>query len=134
MPLQLIPLKAHPVIVIKLIGQITIEDIQSLIEQSNQLIDTYNEYVYFVTDTTQLEKIIFHLSDVSLLHTETLHPKFGWSIIITTNPVFRFLGSMTTQLLATNRLKVVNSIDNAIEFLKDLSPQLINLSLADFDR
>ena len=114
-------------------GQITLEEIAQMGRDQQKLLSEGTSPVHTLSNITDVASFP---TDLRLLK-EALdginHPHIGWVLIVgTTTPLKRFVTTTVTQLVIPNvRLRMFNSMDEAIEFLKHVDS---TVSVASGDR
>lgn len=51
------------------------------------------------------------------------HRMVGWSVLVSENPVFRFMGSVVPQIITRQRTRAYATMDEAIDFLRTREPE-----------
>jgi hypothetical protein len=107
---------------VRFISEITLDEMRQANQDSIAYIQQGSPGLLFhsILDTTQLEKFPMKLN---LLTDDSVgsyrkEPNLGWILLISHNRMISFLSSMTVQLTQT-RFRVLQTVDEAIAFLKD---------------
>ena len=120
MPFEISWYQPHRVIYWQVWGQVTLEDVaqmrqgqQNFLSEGTMPVHTLaniGDVVDFPTDLRQLKEALDGVN----------HPHLGWILVVgTASPLKRFVTTTVTQIVIPSvRLRMFNTMDEAIEFLK----------------
>jgi hypothetical protein len=103
------------IVEIRLWGILTVDDIARVAQESQRMVREGTAPVHLISDLLAVEKFPSLLEVRSVSGRETV-PGTGWQVIVVTNPVLRFFGSILMQLAGTN-FHFVNTRQEAFAFL-----------------
>jgi hypothetical protein len=97
-------------------GVVTLDDFPASMAQTEAHIAAGTPPVHAIADLRDIEKYppLFRLSRIAR---RTQFDGMGWTIILVTNPILRFIGSMLTQFMVSN-YRTVATLEDAVEFLR----------------
>jgi hypothetical protein len=105
------------VMLTRLSGHITIEDMQASARRGTAMIETGTAPVYSLVDASQIEHFPLKLNELKSVTDEGSSDKLGWIIIYgIPNRLLSFLATTFAQLIGKN-YKVVNTQDEALAFI-----------------
>lgn len=111
-------------------GVVTIDEIKEANRQIMVMIDEGIQFVHLLTDSTDVDKIVFSLSDLVSAFRGILYvPNLGWSIYVSPKALERFFANVTTQL-SQSRHREFGTLDQAIAFLQSVDETLPEIDLS----
>lgn len=114
-------------------GDITLDDVSALSAAAGDAISTEGTgVVHSIVDVTRIGKYPQSLRDIHQVF--TLHPqqRARWFIVITQNPLLRFLSSMVSQMASPN-FRICASLEEAAALLQRHDHTLVEISHAASD-
>jgi hypothetical protein len=96
-------------------GVVTVEDAAAATQASIRLISEGTAPVHMINDTTDVEKFppLLELREVGARES---HPNTGWTVMVVTHPVLRFIVSILLQLART-KYRLAGTRQEAIDFI-----------------
>lgn len=105
-------------------GVMTLEEIAETFEKSYVMCDQVGGEVHLIVDTRELESYPANLLKVRRLLNRSVHPNFGYYVLITQSAHMRFVGPMVMQLFIPYlRCKIVETPEEAFAFIDTLAPE-----------
>lgn len=108
----------------RMYGEITLEELRGFNVESLQYVEQGQAPVHTLVDMREVTKYPMNLREISSQLLNDPGPKLGWVMVITNNPVLRFLASVVVQV-AKVRTGVFPSIDEALAFVAKRDETLI---------
>ncbi len=104
-------------------GVITVEELVRFNEEvTKMIIEEGTSPVHIIADLTKVERYP-PLRDILSAMRKTAPDKVGWMVVVTENPIMRFLASMIFQI-ARLRLRMYPTMQQAMAFLTDVDVTL----------
>jgi hypothetical protein len=120
MPFDVSWSNSKQVILLKVEGVLTLEDLQSLFVEAAAMMNETSDLVHFLVDTRTLQKIDNIPATLKIVQGEPRHPRMGWMIVVgKMNPMIKF-GMDFVGLLTKSRYHCVNTMPEALAFLKEI--------------
>lgn len=109
------------VIHLRLENEVTVEDAENINHHLLEYFDAGQPpLVHLIVDTTRLAHFPTNLNVLNKVSSTYMnHPLLGWIVVIGTNPMARFIGSMITQLFRV-RFRMVTSFEAAVVYLAEV--------------
>ncbi|MDZ4766322.1 MAG: hypothetical protein SGI73_17410 [Chloroflexota bacterium] len=117
------------IIYARIFEEITLDDVTQIVKRLNQMIREGDQPVHILCDLRETKRFPMNLRDVVGAVDKSDQPhNSGWSIIISSNSLIRFLGSVAVQLSGA-RAHVCTDIETAFRYIaaRDGSFTLENL-------
>jgi hypothetical protein len=96
-------------------GIIGLDDFRLSLEQTGQFMAEGTPLIHAIADLRQIEKYP-PMFDLTRMARRTGFPGIGWTVIVVTNPVMRFIGSILTQFTVSH-YHVASTLEDALDFL-----------------
>ena len=112
------------VVFVRYNGQVTLDDVQAQVRQTEAALAEGEPPVHFVIDTTGIDKYDLSLSEIRAAFPGH-DPKIGWTVVYGPNRITRFFASILMQLVKS-QFQFVESHDEALIFLAHNDQRLAN--------
>jgi hypothetical protein len=123
MPVENLWLVENRVMLTRLSGHVTIDDLAENARQGTAMIESGIAPVYSLVDTSQMESFPLKLNDLKTVYDQGSDDKLGWILIYgIPNRFVSFLATTLLQLMRKN-YKVVNTQEEAMTFVNSLETQ-----------
>ncbi|MFZ4826009.1 MAG: hypothetical protein ACOYLB_01505 [Phototrophicaceae bacterium] len=129
MPIQIVSLSPLPIIVIRMVDSIVLQDIANIIQYNTETMQQSPRLIHVIYDCRELKKIDFALRDIGMFRKTPIDPNSGWSLIVTDHPFFVFMGSTIAQLISNVRFRVIPSALHALTFIQNMEGDTQDLTL-----
>jgi hypothetical protein len=107
------------VVLEKAFGDVTIEELVRFNAEVTTLIAEQGiAPVHVIVDLTNVGKYPSSLKDIMSTMRQRVPDKVGWMLVVTQNPIMRFVASIIFQL-ARLRVRMFQTIQEALDFLKE---------------
>jgi hypothetical protein len=107
------------VMLTRLIGHLTVEDMAANAQRGTIMIDSGVAPVYSLVDASLIEHFPLKLNEMKGLTEQGSSDKLGWIIIYgIPNRILAFLATTFVQVIGKN-YKVVNTLEDALEFIRN---------------
>lgn len=103
-------------------GELTIEELSAGAEETRQRI-RQGRYIYDIVDMRHMSKYPIRLAEIIPVTSLFREANLGWVLLISSNPVVRFLASATVQVHGA-RFRAFNNPDEVKAFIQTLEPDL----------
>ncbi|MBI1256263.1 MAG: hypothetical protein GC204_02220 [Chloroflexi bacterium] len=121
MPFQLSWFQPNQVLLLRMDGLVTVEDIQGIIVEATAMMADCETLVHFIVDTRTLRKIDNLSGTLKTVQSGWHHPLMGWMIVVgAANPAIKF-GMDFIGLIIKSRYKSVSSMSEAEQFLSEVN-------------
>jgi hypothetical protein len=106
-------------------GVLTIGDLQA----SNALVAEYvasgKPLVHIIVNSQDVTKHPYSLKDINstIPRTKSFHDGLGWTVMVSTHYIHRFMGQMASQMTRA-RFQTAVSLDEALQFLSSVDDSL----------
>jgi hypothetical protein len=108
------------VMLTRLIGHLTIEDMAANSQRGTIMIESGVAPVYSLVDASLIEHFPLKLNEMKGLTEQGSSDKLGWIIIYgIPNRILAFLATTFVQVIGKN-YKVVNTLEDALEFVRNI--------------
>jgi hypothetical protein len=112
------------ILVVRLWGEISVEDFQTASARTAELIAQGTSPVHILSDNSGVTRMPYSLRQLVDSAQSMRQPGMGWLIIIgPVNPALQFFGSMIAQILNVN-FRAIASQEEALNFLIQRDPTL----------
>jgi hypothetical protein len=111
------------VIYTRLAGNLSLEDVKNLNDADTGLLRAGTNSVHIIFDTTQLNQMNIDLRRMEQAIQFAREPQLGWVIIIGSNPIARYLGSIVMRTGRAN-FRFVETMGEALMALSRIDPSL----------
>lgn len=120
--LQYFPEQAF--ILIRVDGDVTLEAYREIIPDFLAMLARVDTSADILFDVRAIGHFPTSISELRKTSAAVVNPKIGWIVLLTGDkPVLKFVAIVLTQLLhSTARMRVFDSLESAITFLKDVRP------------
>lgn len=108
-------------------GDLTVEELktinQTFVSQYLRVGTPLIHTVIDLTDMTGFPKNLPQLTKAFQRDKQDIE-RLGWTLVVGVNPIVKFFASIITQLWSQSRFRVVDSVEDAEKFLKDVVPDV----------
>lgn len=127
MPIQVEWLIPNRVIMSRMSGVISVEDIEGWLVSLTKMVNEGTPLVHHIGDNLQIESIEVSLKTLQVLIKGIKKADhFGWYLSVTTNPINRMMSALTSQF-AGIRIRTYWTVEEALSFLKENDPSIIEV-------
>ena len=130
MPISISWIIEDKLLMVKMIGEVTMEELNDLTQNSLDILSqSAGEVHHQIIDLSETTKLPSHIKEIGdLTRPVNEHEAMGWVIMFgIKNQLLKFIATMATQL-SRGKVKVVDSYDDALDTLKRVDAQLTNIS------
>jgi hypothetical protein len=120
----------------RLYGEVTLEDARGLNSESYDFFHEGTPLIHVVVDLTGVQKFPASLTSIGqMIKNKPQQGVVGWVLIYgAENPLLRFIASMVAQVSGDKiRLRMMNSLEEAVNFLRQQDETLADLPLPQED-
>ena len=108
----------------KAFGDLTVEELVRFnAEVTTMITNEGTAPVHVIADLTKVERYPSSLRDILNTMRQNNPEKVGWMVVVTENPIMRFVASMIFQM-ARLRLRIFPTMAQAVAFLNDIDDTL----------
>lgn len=120
MPIEAKWLLPEQIIYLKTTGSTTIDDMNMMFDQINQLLDSTDQpLIHLLIDGSDAQIPKFSIQDIRSVFSDIPNTgEIGWTIVVTPSSFLRFLGTLAMQFIKM-RNRQVATIEDALRFLAD---------------
>ena len=124
MPCEVLWLVENRVIYTRTYGVVSIGEIQQLMAQTKDMMDTGTKFVHLVANSADIERLTFNLTDLmKSFRGFPSSPNRGWALSVSPNVMYRFFSSIAAQM-SNSRHRVFSTMEEAIAFLQSVDEAL----------
>ena len=107
-------------------GRITEAELRQFVGEVETMLDEGVPLVHLMTNSLEMEKVDISLGTLrALAGAYNLTGQLGWTVDINSNPVLKMFSGISSQFAGV-RQRTVNSLDNAVAFLRENDDTLAN--------
>jgi hypothetical protein len=104
-------------------GSQDIDDVRLNNQEIKALLDAGQAPVHLVFQAVNLKNSPTNIQELKNSLDFLRHPNLGWIISVGSNPILNFVSTIVTNLFRIN-LRQANSLEDAIDWLKQLDPSI----------
>ena len=116
MPFETRWLIANRVVYQRFYGDVTIEEFADSVAEIRQFIDSGTPLVHAIGDLTTVQKYPSLIQMSKVAQSNPTLPNVGWTVLLVTNPLLRFFGTVLAQF-TVERIRTVGTLQEAMQFL-----------------
>ena len=129
MPYETQWLVPNRVILTRIFGKVTQEEIENLIADIEAKLEAGTPFIHHISDGTEMDKIEINLKTIRLmLGGKKRSEILGWQIDVIHNPINKMISSIGNQIAGV-RYRAFNTIQDAVAFLNENDPTLPEIDL-----
>ncbi|HEX2622874.1 MAG TPA: hypothetical protein VHL11_22095 [Phototrophicaceae bacterium] len=97
-------------------GDVTVEEFAASVKEIQQFIESSSLLVHGIGDLSEVQKYPSLLQLSKVAQRNHHFKNLGWTVLVVTNPLLRFFGSVLAQF-TVERLRTVSTMQEALEFI-----------------